>query len=541
MTRKLNFVIIILALVLGVVGFWFYQKNIFSKGVLELEILGPREATMGDEIEYTVRYKNNGKTTLEEAKLTFEYPENVITDNNAQIAEQDLGDIYPGQENSIKFRTRLLGKENELKEAKAKLSFKPKNLKAVYLSETSFTTTINFVPITLEFDLPSKVESGRDITFSLNYFSNVNWPLSNLGIKVDYPSSFEFSGATPRSLDQNEWQISLLNKAGGGRINISGRISGAAFEQQIFKAQLGVWKDGEFILLKETNKAVEIIQPSLYISQKINDSSDYVANSGELLHYEIFFKNVGDNAFQNLFLVSRLEGDAFDFNTLKTTDGEFRKGDNSIVWDSKKVSKLSFLGPDEENEVEFWINLKKDWPIPGPSDKNPTLKNEVILGQATQNFVTKINSRLELVQNLRFSQGSFQNSGPIPPVIGQDTTCTVSWQIKNYYNDVKNIKAKGVLPNNVSLTGEIMPKDSHLTFDQGSREIVWDVGDLAANSGILNPPTEINFQIKLTPNQSQTASKLIDNISISGEDTWTGQNLEAPAQFIDTNSLQAGN
>jgi len=538
MTRKLNIAIIISALILGVIGFWFYQKNIFSKDILKLEILGPREATMGDEIQYTVRYKNNGKTALEEAKLNFEYPENSISDTNSQIAEQNRGDIYPGEEKNITFKTRLFGKENELEEAKASVTFRPKNLKAVYSTETSFTTSINFVPINLEFDLPSKLESGRDVSFSLNYFSNSNWPLSNIGIKVNYPPSFEFSESTPKSLDKNDWQVDLLNKTEGGRITISGKIFGQPSEQQIFNAQLGIWRDGNFILLREINKAVEIINPSLYISQNINDSSQYVANPGELLHYEISFKNIGDQPFQNLFLVTRIEGNAYDLDTLKTTDGEFRKGDRSIVWGSNKVSKLQFLGPNEENEVEFWVNLKKDWPIPGPSDTNPSVKDEVILGQAQQDFVTKINSKLELIQNLLFSQGAFQNSGPISPTIGQITTYTVSWQVKNYYNDVKNIKVKAIFPDNVNLTGEILPKDAHLTFDQDSREVVWEVGDLSAHTGISNTPPEIDFQIKITPNQSVTSFKLIDNVSISGEDTWTGQDLEISAPSINTNSLQ---
>ena len=540
MKRKFIISIIILSVILGAVGLWFYQKNIFSKDILKLEILGPREATMGDEIEYTARYKNNGKTALKEAKLIFEYPENSIPkEGGSQIITQSLDDIYPGEEKSVKFQARLLGKENELKEARAKLSFRPKNLKAFYVSETSFTTAINFVPITLEFDLPSKVESGRDLSFSLNYFSNVNWPLSNLGIKAEYPFSFEFLQANPKSLDKNEWQISLLNKAEGGRIRISGKIFGEQAEQQIFKAQLGIWQDGEFILLKEATKGVELIKPSIYISQKINDSIQYIAGPGDLLHYEIFFKNVGEDAFRDLFLVVRLDGEPFDLETLKTTDGEFKKGDSSVIWDSKKVSKLRFLGPNEENRIEFWINLKKDWPIPGPSDKNPSVKDEVILGQARETFITKINSNLELAQKAYFSQGPFQNSGPLPPKVGESTTYTILWQAKNYYNDVKNVKVKAILPSSVNLTGEISPKESRLTFDQNSREIIWEVGDLTANAGILNSAPEINFQIKFNPNSNQRGqvAKLIDNIKIIGEDSWTGQLIEIEVQAIDTGSL----
>jgi len=536
--RNIKKITIGLFVLLAFFGFWVYQKNNFSKDILKLEILGPREVTMGDKVEYTVRYKNNGQTTLENAKLVFEFPENSIPEGTSlQRIEQEIDDIYPGAEKTIKFQTRFLGKENEIKELKSTIIFKPKNLNATYRSETSFTTTINFVPLTLEFDLPSKLESGRDLSFSINYFSNSNWPLSNIGIKADYPSAFEFVSSQPKSPDKNEWQFSVLNKAQGGRINVSGRVFGEAFEQQIFKVQIGIWLNGDFITLKETTKVVEIIKPSLYISQKINDSSDFVATPGDLMHYEIFFKNVGDESFQNLFAVTRLEGDAYDLDTLKTTEGEFKQGDKSIIWDSRKVSKLSFLGAGEETKLEFWVNLKKEWAIPGPSDKNPTIKNEVVLDQAREEFVTKINSKMDLYQDLRYNQNSsFENTGSNPPTVGKPTTYTIYWQAKNYYNDVKNIKVKANLPTNIALTGEIFPKESRLAFDLSSREVVWEIGDLPANTGISTVGPFVNFQIKIIPNASQrgSAAKLVDNIRIIGEDIWTGQTVEIKLPTLDT-------
>jgi hypothetical protein len=51
--------------------------------------------------------------------------------------------------------------QKDLKTAKASLSYTPKNLTARYESNTTLTTKIDTVPITLDFDLPSKVEKGN--------------------------------------------------------------------------------------------------------------------------------------------------------------------------------------------------------------------------------------------------------------------------------------------------------------------------------------------------------------------------------------------
>ena len=73
-----------------------------------------------------------------------------------------------------------MGKEGDLKTAKASLSYMPKNLTVRYESDTTFTTKIDAVPITLDFDLPTKVEKGKDLQYSINYFSNIDYPLENL-------------------------------------------------------------------------------------------------------------------------------------------------------------------------------------------------------------------------------------------------------------------------------------------------------------------------------------------------------------------------
>lgn len=537
--RKFNFFIIIFAILVGLFGFYYYQRNIYSKEVLKLEILGPEEVELLEEIEYLVKYKNNGNIRLEEPRLIFEYPKySILETGESEIKEVIFEeDIYPGEEKTLHFKTRLLGKEGENKIAKASLSYRPKNLKAYYTSETTFTTQIKKFPLTFEFDLPSKAESGKELRFNLNYFSNIDYPLSNLRIKIEYPSDFEFIESSPKSLEKTEWEIALLNKAQGGRIEILGKLRGEVDEQKIFNAKLGSWLDGEFILLKETNRAIEIVRPSLYIFQEINNNPEYVASPGEQLHYEIFFKNIGENSLTNLFLIVRLEGKAFDFQTIKSDLGNFEPGDNSIIFDWRRNPKLQFLDSQEEGKVEFWIELKKEWEFT-PQDKNSVIKNNIYLNQARKEFVTKVNSELKIVQKGYFQDEIFGNSGPIPPRVGQTTTYTIIWQAKNYYSLVRDAKVKAVLPQGVELTGKIFPEEevSKFSFDSQSREIVWSIGDLERGSGILGPAKNIAFQIAFTPNEFQRGQtpEIIGLATISGEDSWTDQILEATSKSINT-------
>ena len=507
--------------------------------ILKLEILGPDTAKIGDEIEYTVQYKNNGNFVLQNPQLIFELPDNSLTEDSKTLISKKLDDIYPGDQESVKFKARLLGKDGDLKTAKASLSYTPKNITATYESNTTFITKIDASPITLDFDMPTKVEQGKSLQYSINYFSNVDYPLENLSIKIDPTSGFDFVSSDPKSLDNLEWKLATLNKAQGGRISITGKVSATTDQNLTFSASLGMWQNGNFVVIKQANVEVQVIQSLLFISQQVNGSSSYVASPGETLHYQIFFRNIGSTPFDNLFMVVKLDGSALDMSTLQAEDGgQVQPNDNMIVWDHSQVHQLNHLDVKQEGEVDFNVKVKSDWNASGADVNNATISDEVNISQVTQKFTIKVNSGLVISQKGYYKSDDISNLGPIPPKAGRATTYTINWQIKNYFSDAKNVKVKAVLPQNISLTGQIMPQDefSNFSFDSTSREIVWSAGDILAGTGVTGDPVSLFFQISLTPASSQKGSTapLIDQVQISGENQFTNTTITSQDSGINT-------
>ena len=529
--------IIFLMILLVVAAIYYWNSNYYSRESLKLEILGPETIEIAENFEYLVKYKNNGKVRLEEPRIIFEYPDYSIVEENLLRKEIELEDIYPGEEKTYPFKARLIGKEGETKTAKVSLSYSPKNLKARFESKTTLTTVIKSIPLTFRFDLPSEVESGKDLTFSLNYFSNINYPLSGLRIKVEYPSDFEFVESTPQSLEEVEWEIPPMNKAEGGRIEITGKIRGSVGDHEIFKAEFGTWQDGEFVLLKEILKTVKIIKPALYISHEINGSPEYIASPGDLLHYQVSFKNIGETPLTDLSLLITLIGDSLDLTSLKAPRGDFEQGDNSILWDWKRLGELQFLDVREQGEVEFWVKLKENWQI-ASSEGKEVIKTNIYLSQAREEFETKVNSKMDIVQKGYFEDEIFGNSGSVPPRVGDTTTYTIMWQVKNFYNNVNSVTVKAKLSKNVKLTGEIFPEEeeSKFTFDSGSREIIWRIGDLQVGKGVLNSAPNIAFQVAFSPDSSQVGQTpdIIGQAEIIGQDDWTKEILTFSTNSIDT-------
>ena len=536
--KKPLLIIIFFALVLGAVGFWYWQKNSFSKDIVKFEILAPKETAMAQEIIYTVKWKNNGQILLENPVLTFEFPQGALPSapGNARVTKT-LDNMYPGQEKTLDFKARLFGAQGDIKQAKAYLAYNPKNLQARYESDTTTTTVITSVPVSFDADLPSRMESDQSFTFTLNYFSNSDYPLSNTRIKIDYPDGFAFLQASPAPIGQNEWSIGVLNKGKGGRIQVKGALHGQLQEVKNFHATFGSWNNGEFILFKDITRGVEMAKPQIQITQLINGDTLGSIALGDTLHYGISFRNLSDKDLENLFLAVKLDQNFFDVASLNA-EGATVQSDGSLVWEAKDNAQLRYLAQDEEGSVDFWIKTKDtiDLTKQGSKTKNFTVKNKVILSDVSEEFETKINSKFVIDQAGYYQDEVFGNEGPLPPRVGDKTTYTIIWKAQNLYNDVKNAKVKALLPQGAELTGKIFPEGASLTFDSQSREIVWTIGDMIAGTGVGTAPTSVAFQVALTPSAFQrgTLVQLVGQNHMTGDDVWTVQSISAVDFPLDT-------
>ncbi|MFA7141737.1 MAG: hypothetical protein WC157_00335 [Candidatus Paceibacterota bacterium] len=516
-----NFLIIIFLLIAFVsLGFFWWQSTSYSKEVLKLEILGPQEISLGENMEYVVRFKNNGNVRLENPELIFEYPQGAITESEKIVlydAEKLGGNIYPGQERTFKFNARLLGEEGNLKIAKATLSFKPKDLNVRNEVYTEFLSTIKKVPIRLDFNLPLKVTSiDKAFSFSINYASEVAYSLKDLSIFIDYPNDFEFLYSNPKALDEKQWDINNLNQFESGKIELSGIKKSDS--DSAFTVRMGIWNDNEFIVLKEITSWLKVVSPSLYISQKINNVYDFVAKKGDTLHYEISFRNIGDEPLRDLILISKLDGSLFDLNTMNAPNAKYTTGDSSLLFESKSFSELEFLDVDEVGVVEFWVDLKEDSHQNIVAQKNQKVKNIVNVGQTREEFVTKIQTDLTARQyvdpNIK--------SGPYPLSVNKTSKITIVWEVSNTFNDVGGVLMRAIIPESVVFVNDDEHEENGLSFNVDTGELLWDVGDVLAFSD-----KKVCFEVIVSPQIVVPGGlPLIPGAHISGKDEWIEKRVE---------------
>ncbi len=535
MSKKVLIALGIAALLMGGVLAWYWQRNAYSREYMKLEILAPDAAVTGEEITYVVKYKNNSDFSLEQLTVVFDFPVgSVAAEGNQRRVTKELGDIYPGQEQTVEFKGRLFGRQGERKEAKALLWYRPKNISAKYEAQTSSVTLISSSPVSLEWDLPGSAENLKEFDFFLTYDSSSDYPFSDLLVKVEYPEGFELVSSVPASVGSNEWNIGLLNKGQGGKIALRGHLQGNLNEAKTFNATIGSWKDGTFLVLNESARAIEVATPQVLVTQKVNGSSDYVASPGDTLHYEVSFRNLSDQSFQNLSLISTLEGRVLDLSTINASRGRVGQGDASILWDASGVSQLQYLGPGDEGMVEFWIDVKDEWSRVNSREKNFVVRNTVLIQNARNRFDVKVNTQLDLEQKVVHQDETFGNTGPIPPQVGIPTTYTVIWRVDNRYNDARNVVVKAHLPSEVEPTGKQMPESAQLSYNSETREVEWKAGDIIIGAGIQADPISVSFQIKFIPTAGQqgTVPQLVYEARAEGEDVFTSRQISDTAPGV---------
>lgn len=534
------------------ISFWVWRGlTSFNKSGIVLAITGAERVTSGEEIVYKVKYQNNTRLDLKNARLVFYFPEGALPNNGGDLVQSsNLPDLPSGQNNTLEFSAKIVGLKGELKQARAELSYQPGTIVSQFINKADFSTEIISVPLALHFNLPEKLVGEQVFNFSLDYLNQADIAFDDMELIIEYPDGFVFESATPEPIEEdNVWLLGHLMAQQQGRISIKGSITGKENELKNFKARIGTRQDKEFIAYAEAVGTLQISVSPLFVSQTINGATDLIVQGGQELNYIITYKNTSAVGIQDVTITSKLEGKALDMSTIRLDKGSFNGATQQITWKASNLPDLAYLAPNQSGEVSFSVKLKDDWPINDLTDKNFTVVNVInidtsqkplalkdieVAGQSRSEC--KIASQLSLRSMGFYYDNIFVNSGPIPPKVEQTTTYTIKWQLVNTGNDLRDVMVSASLPPHVKWQDKISPTDEKLKYDSATGLLVWQVGSLPASTGVLLPVRQVAFQISITPGTAHVGSlvELVGPSSARGQDTFTNLELTSDKESIDT-------
>src|SRR3989338_4045731 len=370
--------LVLLALLLAIVSFlsfWFGSPS-FSESGVKLDIEGPAQAAVGDEVVYKLKYSNTTKLDLNNMIFKFTYPDDsvvlkdgVVTNNLSETFTVDQ--LSPGQETIREFRAFLVGDRGNIKTAKAELSYRAGDLRTVFEKTASFSTTIISLPISLTLSAPPNSVPGQVVNYVLDYRNETSSDINDLRFEFDYPDGFIFQRATPSPNEGNYvWNIPVLKQGSGERISITGILNGKEGETKTISVALKRKIGDQYVNYEKAETSSVIGNTLLGVSVLVNDSSDYSAFAGDDLNYTVKYSNNSNYNLVGVNLTVKLEGEMYDISTLDTKGGFYDAANGTILWNASTVSDFANLAPNKKGQVSFSVKLKKSIPSGVTGSKN---------------------------------------------------------------------------------------------------------------------------------------------------------------------------
>lgn len=511
-------IVLLVVLVLGLAAIIMFKwgHGSFRAEDVQLEIIAPSEIGSGQEITYLIKYTNETRVNLEEAEMSFQEDEGLP-------ALYQLGNIEPGQTDQIEIKASLVGQKGEVKLARATLRYIPANFSSYFAATAQASTLIGQAPLLISLDAPLTALKGQEIEYRFDYVNTSQEVLEDIKIEFSYPNSFSFKKAEPEPSEaDNIWQIEKLESDKLGQIKVQGMLSGQPEEIKQVEVKAGY---------ASTTAATQILASPLEISQVVPT----LASPGEQLRYQIRYKNIDQRSLENVEISVQLEGEAFDFETLKIEQGSFDKYARKIFWNKAGVPELTILDADEQGEVNFSIKIQKKLSTSSQIKSTAEIRSKDIF--AFDEKITKIKTRLTLNVKGYYAEttANIKNTGPVPPRVDETTTYTIHWQLTNLMNQCEDVSVVAILPDEVAWTAKTQVNAGELIYDVGEKQVViWDVGKVPARTGFASPVYEAVFQLSLTPTSDQVGQyvTLINESTLSGRDAFAQIELTGTGKAI---------
>lgn len=553
-------VIIIVVGLLIIIGAVLWGRGSFVNSKVELKIQTSENISSGEETTVTINYANNNRVDLNSAHLIVSYPQGTFSLDGKEIFQDSktLGVIAKKTQSEEVFKVRFLGEKGNTKNITAKLEYTPANINSRFEANTSSKIEINTVSIGIHVEGSEKAVAGQEVSYAIEYENKTEVTVNNLVIKLEYPDDFSFkiSDPAPKSKDEtNIWEVGSLRSGEKKTINLSGSLNGQEMENKVLRGTIGQMQDGNFVQYSLSEFVTQISPAPIVLSASIESAeSDCKVNAGQELRYTIGFKNNTDIALKELILKVYLQDNVFDTTSVDLNNkGFFDSKTNTITWSGADIPGLGLLDTNQSGEVKFSINIKNDLPIHSFNDKNfkASITSEIQTLTVPAKFAgtelkfekelsCKINSQLHLSTKGYYyepSQGIY-NTGPIPPKVDELTTYTIHWQIANVSNDLENVIVKSVLPQGINYMNYQINKlnKGQFSYNDRTKEIIWNIGRVPAGTGMTMPLYELIFQIGITPSINQVGNSpiLINESQIEGKDTFTGVNLSVTSPAVNT-------
>lgn len=556
------FSVVFFFIALGYLYYNFFIKgNNVSNDNIEIAVLGNTFTSGGEILPLIVEITNNNNSDLELVDLVVEYPKGSTLggDGDIERTRQSLGTILKGSVRNEKIEVVLFGEQNSIHELKISIEYRIEGSTSVFVKDKLYKITISETPINFVVEAPPEAIPNQDLTFKIKTKLNDTKSFSNMLVKLDYPLGFEFVSSVPSpSIGNNIWNLGDLPKGGEREITINGKmIDVYDGEEKIFYIYSGPQKNNDKseigVIFNSLAHSILIKKPFLEAKLFVGGDykKEYAVDTKSPIIGTIHWVNNLNVPINDMEIRAKFKGNVFNPKNVLNDEGFYDSLENVIIWDKNTEKNFSEVKPLESGIVKFSLSPTSVFSSSsGSLVIDPSIIIEVsifgkqnisgtLLGKLNniESKVVKIISDVSLSNKLSHSISEpIIDTGPFPPQVEKETTYTVTWTLINTTNNVSKVKVRSSLPTRVNYKDIVFPKDEDISYNPGSREILWNVGGLQKGAGINSKGREVSFQISITPSLSEIKETplILERTTLSGFDDFTNTEIKLIKESLKT-------
>lgn len=551
--------LVIAVIVLGV-SFIGGGNSISAKNV-DIIITTKSFVDGGENLPVDISIVNRNKLPLELATLVLEYPQGTDDNQNAITRiERPFNTLGSGDTRKESFILQLYGQQNSQKTLTARVEFHVPGSNAVYNRDEPVTVTIRTSPVNLTLNAPASATPNQDIPLVFSIVGNGTASLTDTALVVQYPEGFTFTSADPKpSFGTAVWYLGDLTPGANRIITVHGTLAGGANDLKTVRASVGSQNKKDEKLLDTTYSSLTQVIPlanaflAAHITVNGQATGTIPVEARQRVSIQVPWQNTLAVPVTNAQITVHVSGNGYDPATIQAPQGFFDSTNNQITWTSQDHPELATILPGASGRVTFSLTPKQFTGANILTNQNIILTVDVsgyqsggtkVVAASVDTKTLVVGSDLNLLANSSHYTGSIQNSGPMPPTPGKETTYTIEWKIINLRNRVANVVVTTKLPTYVAWKNVALPSSegANLTYNSVTRQVTWNVGDVPAGTGGLLPGKTVSFKVGITPSSSQlqTQPMITGQIDISGHDTFTDQDTSFSKRELYTTVLNDG-
>ena len=527
----------------------FFGGNTISGENITITTSGPLQVGGGEELPFRVTVANQNAVPIQSVTLIVEYPRGTQSvseeGKDLTVERRSLETIGAGEIVNVELGGRVYGEENEEQEIRVRVEYRIDGSNATFEKRADpLRFKIGTSPVVLTFDTVEAVSSGQEIEMKLTVQSNAPAPITDLLVKIAYPSGFDFGDASPGAISgENTWKIARIEPGEKKEITVRGILTGHETEVRQFTATAGVAGDnGSYELSSQlaasrTDVAVEKAFLNLGVRINGNTEDTVVIGKDETATIDIDFTNSLDAAIYDGDVIATLDGNALGKFNINPQGGFYDSSNNTIRWIGAEEDSLKEIVPGETSSLRFTISPKNntssglEFKLSVAAKGNRIFESrptEEIKGTAERTI--RIESIPELGGDVYHSTGPFTNSGPTPPVAETTTQYTLTLRATAGANDMTGAEVTTTLPQYVNWLDLVTVGDV-VSYNTETRVLKWTIGDLDAGE-----TEDMSMQISFKPSTSQIGRTptLLDTQRLKATDRFTGTVIRAESSALTT-------